>query len=189
MLIGQLPSIEEATDPASVAAMLYHNLMRSLGRQRWFAAVAARLAPWDARVLRRTHGRFGLLGNYGLPQCLLTTTGRKSGQPRTVTLLYGQRGDDFLLVGSNFGQSNHPAWALNLVDQPSAVLTITGQELPVTARLVTDPAEREEIWELMYQLWPAYLAYRGRAGREIKLFLLNPDADQREAHQHEEPPQ
>lgn len=93
-----------------------------------------------------------------------------------------------MLVGSNFGQSHHPAWALNLVDQPSAVLTIAGRELPVTARLVTDPAEREEIWQVMYELWPAYLAYRGRAGREIKLFLLTPAADQRDVHPHEGPP-
>ncbi len=93
-----------------------------------------------------------------------------------------------MLVGSNFGQSSHPAWALNLVDQPAAVLSIAGQELPVTARLVTDPVEREDIWQIMYELWPAYLAYRGRAGREIKLFLLSPAADRRDDHQPEAPP-
>lgn len=169
--------------------MFYRNLVRALGHQRWFAALAARMAPLDAQVLRRTNGRFGLLGNYGLPQCLLTTIGRKSGQPRTVTLLYGRRGSDFVLVGSNFGQSHHPAWALNLAANPAATLEIGGRELPVVARLVTDPTEREEIWQLMYELWPAYLAYRGRAGREIKLFVVTPVEGQRDDHQLEEPHQ
>lgn len=146
--------------------------MRSLGQHKWFAWAAAKTAPLDAAILKRTGGRFGLLGNYGLPQCLVTTTGRRSGQPRTVTLLYGQRGDEIILVGSNFGQQHHPAWALNLQADPHARVTIDGQDRELIARMVTDPAEREEIWQLMYSIWPAYHAYRGRAGRDIKIFAL-----------------
>lgn len=151
--------------------------MRTLGHQEWFAWTAARLAPLDAKVIKRTGGRFGLLGNYGLPQCLLTTTGRKSGQRRTVTLLYGTRGpDEYVLIGSNFGQSQHPAWALNLQADPDCVLTIDNQPHDMTARMVTDEQEREQIWQLMYEVWPAYHAYRGRAGRDIKVFVLTPRA-------------
>jgi len=63
-------------------------LVRHIGRQRWFAA-AARLAPLDTRVLRASGGRFGLLGDQGLPQLVLTT--------------------------NSFGQAHHPAWALKLM--------------------------------------------------------------------------
>lgn len=155
--------------------MAYRDIMRTLGHQKWFAWTAARLAPLDAKVLRRTGGRFGLLGNYGLPQCLLTTTGRKSGQQRTVTLLYGTRGpDEYVFIGSNFGQAHHPAWALNLQADPDCVLTIDHQSRDMTARMVTDEQEREQIWQLMYEIWPAYHAYRGRAGRDIKVFVLTP---------------
>lgn len=154
--------------------MKYRDVMRWLGHQKWFAWTAARMAPLDAKVVKRTGGKFGLLGNYGLPQCLLTTTGRKSGQQRTVTLLYGQVGDQIVLVGSNFGQSHHPAWALNLEANPEAVFDVDGVAAPMVARMVTDPDERERIWQAMYDIWPAYNAYRGRAGREIKLFALTP---------------
>lgn len=155
--------------------MAYRDVMRWLGHQKWFAWTAARLAPLDAKVVKKTGGKFGLLGDYGLPQCLLTTTGRKSGQQRTVTLLYGTTDKGaIVLVGSNFGQKNHPAWAYNLEANPECVFSTDGQARDMTARLVTDAAEREQIWELMYGIWPAYNAYRGRAGREIKLFELTP---------------
>lgn len=153
--------------------MAYRDIMRTLGHQKWFAVTAAKLAPLDAWVLKKTGGRFGLMGNYGLPQCLLTTTGRKSGQARTVTLLYGERHGEFILVGSNFGQAHHPAWAFNLEANPKATIKPgDGEPREVAARMVTDAAERDEIWELMYSIWPAYHAYRGRAGRDIKIFAL-----------------
>ena len=149
--------------------------MRWLGHQKWFAYTAAKLAPLDAKVVKRTGGKFGLLGNYGLPQCLLTTTGRKSGQNRTVTLLYGTRApDELVLIGSNFGQKHHPAWALNLEANPQCTFEVDGHAREMSARMVTDAQEREAIWQLMYEVWPAYNAYRGRAGREIKVFVLTP---------------
>ena len=150
--------------------------MRWLGHQKWFAYTAAKLAPLDAKVVKRTGGKFGLLGNYGLPQCLLTTTGRKSGQKRTVTLLYGTRApDELVLIGSNFGQKHHPAWALNLEANPQCTFEVDGHAREMSARMVTDAQEREAIWQLMYEVWPAYNAYRGRAGREIKVFALPRD--------------
>lgn len=151
--------------------------MRWMGHRRWFIWTATQLAPLDAKVVRRSGGRFGILGNYGLPQCLVTTEGRKSGQLRTVTLLYGKLGDDIILVGSNFGQSHHPAWSLNLEANPRALLSIGGNEQEMVSRAVTDPQVREEIWQLMADMWPAYNLYRGTAGREIKIFALTPAGD------------
>ena len=151
--------------------------MRWMGHQRWFIWTAAKLAPLDAKVVRRSGGKFGLLGNYGLPQCLLTTVGRKSGQPRTVTLLYGTLKGEIILVGSNFGQSHHPAWALNLEADPKCVLSTNGDEYEMVSRLISDPETREDIWQLMADVWPAYNLYRGTAGRQIKIFALTPVGD------------
>jgi deazaflavin-dependent oxidoreductase (nitroreductase family) len=157
--------------------MAYRDVLARLGQYEWFALTAAKLAPLDAFVLKKSRGRFGLMGSYGLPQCLLTTTGRKSGQLRTVTLIYGTtetpHGDELILVGSNFGQTHHPAWALNLEANPAAEVSIDGKARSMTARLVTDSDERDRHWAVMCAMWPAYNAYRGRAGREIKIFALS----------------
>lgn len=158
---------------AIVWSMSYRAVLSRLGNQRWFAFTAAKLAPLDAVVLKRTDGRFGLMGNYGFPQCLVTTTGRKSGQPRTVTLLYGEHGEELIFVGSNFGQKHQPAWALNLMANPEAAVEISGESLVYTSRHVTETDEREQVWRTMYEIWPAYHAYRGRAGREIMIFALS----------------
>jgi deazaflavin-dependent oxidoreductase (nitroreductase family) len=154
--------------------MTYRDLIRHLGTKQWFAWLAARFAPIDAKVLKATDGRFGLLGPYGLPQLLLTTTGRKSGQARTVTLLYGSWDEEIVLIGSNFGQANHPAWALNLEANPDAVVEIGGTPRPVRARLVTDADEREGIWSHMIDIYPGYAMYRSKAGRDIKVFAVQP---------------
>jgi deazaflavin-dependent oxidoreductase (nitroreductase family) len=153
---------------------LKRNLFRSLGRQPWFPAVASRLAPLDTRVLKVSGGRFGLLGDYGLPQLLLTTTGRRSGQARTVTLLYGSTDDGIVLIASNFGQAHHPAWALNLQATPQAVVQIGEQRTSVVAELVTDPERRERIWAQMVDIYPGYAMYRSKAGRDIMVFAVRP---------------
>lgn len=149
-------------------------VFRFIGRQQWFAWTVARLAPLDTRVLKASGGRFGLLGDYGLPQLLLTTTGRKSGRPRTVTLLYGRADDAIVLIGSNFGQAHHPAWALNLEATPQAVVQIGSERTDVRAELVTDPAQRERIWAHMIDIYPGYAMYRSKAGRDIKVFTVRP---------------
>lgn len=155
-------------------ASVKREVFRFLGRQQWFAWTVARLAPLDTRVLKASGGRFGLLGDYGLPQLLLTTTGRKSGQPRTVTLLYGQVDDAIVLIGSNLGQAHHPAWALNLEATPQAVVQIGSEKTVMAAELVTDPAQREHIWAHMIDMYPGYAMYRSKAGRDIKVFTVRP---------------
>lgn len=155
-------------------ASLKRRFFRHVGRQQWFAWTAARLAPLDTRVLEASRGRFGLLGDYGLPQLLLTTTGRKSGLARTVTLLYGRSEEGILLIASNFGQAHHPAWALNLEATPEAVVQIGDERTPVLARAVTDAQHREQVWAQMTDIYPGYAMYRSRAGRDIKVFVLTP---------------
>jgi deazaflavin-dependent oxidoreductase (nitroreductase family) len=150
----------------------YTALVQRLGAQRWFAAIGRRLAPLDRRLYRLTGGRYSVIGRHGLPSLLITTTGRKSGLPRTQPLLYTQDGDAFVVVGSNWGQQHHPAWSSNLLAEPKARLTIGTDEFEVRATLV-EGAERDRLWRLVQRVWPGYEAYAARAeGRHIRIFRL-----------------
>jgi deazaflavin-dependent oxidoreductase (nitroreductase family) len=150
---------------------VYHRTVQRLGHQKWFAAVGRRLVPVDRAIIRATKGKLSVIGRHGLPQCLLTTTGVRSGQPRTTPLLYAVDGESFVVAGSNWGQRHHPAWTANLRANPEAVLTLGDERVPVRGRLATG-AERARLWELLLAAWPAYRTYDERAGREIRVFVL-----------------
>jgi deazaflavin-dependent oxidoreductase (nitroreductase family) len=153
----------------------YTVLVRRLGSQRWFAELGRRLAPLDRRLYRLTRGRWSVIGPHGLPSMLITTTGRKSGLPRTQPLLYATEGDDYIVTGSNWGQEHHPAWTANLLARPVARVTLGDREFDVRAALVTG-AERDRLWRLLADIWPGYAAYAVRAeSREIRIFRLTPE--------------
>ena len=131
-----------------------------------------KLTPLDRRLLQRSRGRRTILGPMGTPVLLLTTTGNKSGQPRTTPLLYERDGDDLIVVGSNFGQHHHPAWTDNLLADSHATVTIGGIDVPATATLL-DGAERESAYSRMVALARTYQVYRSRTDREIRVFRLS----------------
>jgi deazaflavin-dependent oxidoreductase (nitroreductase family) len=148
------------------------SVARRLGGQRWFAVVGRAYVPVDRLLGRLSKGRFVALGLRDLPSLLLTTTGRRSGEPRTTPLLYVLDTDAFVVAGSNWGQSHQPAWSGNLLAHPHAVVTVAGKKIPVRAHLAHG-AERERLWQLMRGMWPAYDAYQKRAaGRDIRVFRL-----------------
>jgi deazaflavin-dependent oxidoreductase (nitroreductase family) len=143
-----------------------------LGRRPWFAAVARRLVRLDRTIGRLTRGRVVAMGI--APSLVITTTGRRSGQPRRNPLLYVRDGDTFVVVGSNWGQQHHPAWVLNLRHYPDATVTVKGRDIPVRARAMTG-AERERLWRKLVAAWPAYEDYvRRAAGRDLPVFRLEP---------------
>ncbi|WP_345628633.1 nitroreductase/quinone reductase family protein [Rugosimonospora acidiphila] len=148
--------------------------VRLLGHRRWFARLGRALAPVDRALGRLTRGRVVALGMRELPSMLLTTTGRRTGRPRTQPLLFAPDGDGYAVVGSNWGQPHQPAWALNLVADPLAVVTVGGRRVPVRATLAAG-AERERLLGLLLAVWPAYETYRLRAGdRTLMVFRLAP---------------
>jgi deazaflavin-dependent oxidoreductase (nitroreductase family) len=143
-----------------------------LGHQRWFSALGRAMTPVDRLVARLTKGRFVALSMRELPSLLITTTGRKSGQPRSNPLLYVRDGDAYVVIGSNWGQEQHPAWSTNLLAHPRATVTVRGESIPVRARLA-DGAERERLVGLLRAMWPAYETYADRAqGRQLRVFRL-----------------
>jgi deazaflavin-dependent oxidoreductase (nitroreductase family) len=129
------------------------------------------LTPFDRKLLVRSRGRYTVLGPTGSPVLLLTTTGAKSGLPRTTPLVFARDGDSVVVVGSNFGQEHHPAWTGNLLKTPQAVVTIGGKDIPVTAELHEGEAA-EAAYRLMTDMASTYDAYRSRTGRAIRVFRL-----------------
>jgi deazaflavin-dependent oxidoreductase (nitroreductase family) len=105
-------------------------------------------------------------------QVRMTTTGRHSGRPRTVTLYAFETADHRLVItGSRGGKAHDPAWAHNLRADPRARVKVGRQERPVIAREVSG-AERELLWALATAAFPLYETYQRRTRRPIPLFVL-----------------
>ena len=123
-------------------------------------------------VYRASGGR--LLGRVGPARVLLlTTTGRRSGTPRTVPLLFIHDGDRFVIVASQGGHDTHPAWYVNLRANPYATVQVGVRVVPVHAR-DADPAEVERLWPALVAVYPAWEGYRARTSRRIPVVLLDP---------------
>ncbi|MGW0501953.1 nitroreductase/quinone reductase family protein [Micromonospora sp. NPDC003241] len=153
---------------------IVRNVTRRIGHHPWFGATARLLVPLDRAVGRLTKGRVVALGL--VPSLVITTTGRRSGKPRSNPLLYVPDGDGYVVVGSNWGQAQQPAWSLNLLAEPRAEVDVSGRRIAVRGEPATG-AERERLWRLLVDAWPAYEAYVRRAGdREIRVFRLVPTA-------------
>lgn len=126
-----------------------------------------------APLYRASRGRIG--GRFrGIPLLLLTTTGRKSGKPRTWPLLYFRNRGRYVLIGSNWGQDHHPAWLLNLRANPAATIQIRGKTLNVTAHEATGD-ERERLWQGAVRAYAGYARYQQRTNRKIAVVVLEPD--------------
>jgi deazaflavin-dependent oxidoreductase (nitroreductase family) len=138
---------------------------------RAFAATGSKVFPPIDRVLSRITGGRVALSQALVPSLELTTTGRKSGQPRRTPLATLPVGDDFLVVGSNFGKEHHPAWTANLMADPNATVTFKGQTIPVVAHFL-DADEKAKVWPDLLKIWPAWTSYTERSGRDLRVFRL-----------------
>ena len=124
------------------------------------------------RQYEATDGEVGFLWN-GAACLVLTTTGRKSGEPRKFALIFGENAGDLLLVASKGGAPEHPGWYLNLLANPEAVVQVKGDIIPVTARTAT-PEEKATLWPIMLQQWPYYDEYQEKTERDIPVVILTP---------------
>jgi deazaflavin-dependent oxidoreductase (nitroreductase family) len=108
-----------------------------------------------------------------LPTLLLTTTGRKSGEPRSLPLIYGEAGDAYVIIASKGGMPSHPVWYLNLEANPDCELMVGPESVTARAR-VAEGEERERLWKQMAELYPPYNEYQERAGtRTIPVVVLD----------------
>ncbi|MEE1789564.1 nitroreductase/quinone reductase family protein [Streptomyces sp. BE308] len=150
-------------------------LMQKVSSTRTFARIAPHVVPaMDRAVHRLTRGRV-LLSARMLPGLVLTVPGARSGQPRTTPLACMPEGGadgSWILVGSNFGRTGHPAWTANLLARPdAAVVNWKGRDIPVRATLLQGE-ERAAVWQVALAFWPPYATYQARVDREIRLFRV-----------------
>jgi deazaflavin-dependent oxidoreductase (nitroreductase family) len=147
-------------------------------RQRWIrnSRFLALLLKYFARahisVYRRTGGRLGARLLW-FPAALLTTTGRKSGEPRTTPTLYLRDGDRVILPASFGGRAENPVWYLNLKANPEVEVQIRGEHLRLVARDASDE-ERKRYWPPLIKMYPPYRGYREATDRVVPLVVCEP---------------
>jgi deazaflavin-dependent oxidoreductase (nitroreductase family) len=151
---------------------LYERALESFGRSAAGGWYLKKIAPRiDPPLLRLTGGRVSSV--YPTPVMLLTTTGAKSGQPRSLPLLYVTDGDRLILIASNYGGTSHPAWYRNLTANPQVEVLAGKRSGRYVASEITDPSERERAWGLAVDQYAGYADYEVRAGdRTIPLVRL-----------------
>ena len=121
--------------------------------------------------MRFSGGRFGKVGP--MNALLLTTTGRKSGQRRDVTLNYLHDGDTYVVVASYAGEDRDPAWWRNLEAAPQALVTVDGKRMRARAREASG-AERDRLWARLVEKDAAYAEYQRRTKRVLPVVVLQP---------------
>ncbi len=124
------------------------------------------------KAYRDTDGEVGYLWN-GVPTLLLTTKGRRTGEPRTSALIFARDGDDYLVVASMGGAPRHPQWYLNLTADPQAEIQVRAERIPVVTRTAS-AEEKPRLWRIVTALWPNYDVYQSRTEREIPVVVLSP---------------
>ncbi len=136
------------------------------------------IAALQRDVYRHTGGRvFGRAR--GKPMLLLTTTGRRTGRARTTPLPYLPHGDTMVVVGSNSGHDNHPAWYLNIEADPGVTVQVGPNASPAKATALAG-TERRAIWDRLGATAPWYAAYQSQTPRELPIVAITPE--ERVAH-------
>jgi deazaflavin-dependent oxidoreductase (nitroreductase family) len=143
------------------------------GPGSWLAVrVLHRIDPPVFRMTRGQHTVSSLIT--GLPVVFLTTTGARSGRRRTSPVLGFPTAEGLVVIASNYGQAQHPAWYYNLRAHPEGEVIISGQPHRFRA-IEADGERRERIWREGLTIYPGWSAYERRAtNRRIAVFILEP---------------
>jgi deazaflavin-dependent oxidoreductase (nitroreductase family) len=138
--------------------------------------VASRL---NVAVYRATGGRVGgrwRVGSAfpkGVPVCLVTTIGRKTGLPRTLPLLFMPDGDRVILVASQGGLPEHPLWYLNLTANPEVTVQVKRDVRRMRAR-TADETERAALWPRLVAMYADFDRYQSWTDRQIPVVICEP---------------
>ncbi|MDV8002488.1 nitroreductase family deazaflavin-dependent oxidoreductase [Rhodococcus sp. IEGM 1408] len=136
----------------------------------------SKVNTWTYRV---SGGRVGGSWRVGsalrapVPVCLVTTTGRKTGEPRTVPLLHLPDGDRVLLVASQGGLPSHPQWYRNVLADPNVTVQVGRRSRTMTAREAS-PQERAELWPELVQRYSDFASYQSNTSRVIPVVICEP---------------
>ena len=143
------------------------------GQER-IANVAIRImSVLNIWVYRASGGKIGGRFARGAPVCLLTSIGRKSGEPRTAPLLYLADGANVVIVASKGGMAKSPLWYGNLVANPACTVEIGREKRSMRARTAS-AAEKQALWPRLVAIYPDYDDYQARTERDIPVVILEP---------------
>ena len=157
---------------------LVHTLVQRLASSKWGSWFLARvLRHFDTLAVRLSGGRWSLTGLLArVPVMMVTTTGARSGRPRTAPLLCiwdKSHPKRFALIASNWGQPHIPAWYFNLKANPQAMCAIDGRSGMYAAHEATEE-EYGRFWGYATETYGGYVLYRQRAGRRIPIMVMEP---------------
>ena len=159
-------------------ARRFHRMVRRSGAVRPMARLYGVIQQPLDRLVYRLSGGATTASSWlaGVEITMLTTTGARSGCPRTLPVLGLPDGEDTILIASNFGRRANPAWYHNLRANPRATLVLDGVSREVVAR-VLDGSERERCYRRGEEVFPGFIHYRRwAAGREIPVLRLRPSS-------------
>lgn len=125
------------------------------------------------RKYEETDGEVGHVWQNGVPTLVLTTTGRKTGEPRKSALIYQTHGDSYVVVASKGGAPDDPGWYKNLVADPNVKLQVGAEKFDAVAR-TAGAEEKAALWPTMAAVWPSYDDYKKKTDRDIPVVLLDP---------------
>jgi len=141
--------------------------------ERFASVVVKWMSKANTWIFRATGGKLGNKFLRGAPVCLVTTIGRKSGEPRVAPLLYLEDGPNVVLVASKGGMSKHPLWYRNMQANPSVEVEIGTRKRRMTARTASD-AEKAALWPRLVAMYPDYDDYQARTTRNIPVVICSP---------------
>ncbi|MGB8365944.1 MAG: nitroreductase family deazaflavin-dependent oxidoreductase [Rhizomicrobium sp.] len=124
------------------------------------------------RLYRDTNGEQGYIWN-GAPILLLTTRGRRSGEARTIPIIFTEYNNGYAIIASKGGSPTHPKWYLNILENPNVQIQLKANRFDAVARTAESP-EREQIWAEAVKTWPWYDEYQTRTSRLIPVVVLEP---------------
>ncbi len=142
---------------------------RALESERMVALLMKTVPPLDRALLRTSRGWL----NTGMQSvALVETIGAKTGNKREIATLCMRQNEDLVLVGSNWGRKNNPAWVINIRANPEVRVTFRGYKGPMLAREV-EGAERALLWDKVVQFNPQYARYQQATARKLPVLLLS----------------
>jgi deazaflavin-dependent oxidoreductase (nitroreductase family) len=161
----------ESYDDAGIVRRIVRRTAATRAMARIYGVIQQ---PLDRFVYRLTKGRTTLSSWLaGVEITMLTTTGAKTGSPRTLPVLALADGDEVIVIASNFGRRRNPAWYHNLRAHPRATIVQDGVSREVEARELAGP-ERDAAYARGEEIYPGFTHYRRWANREIPVFRLGP---------------
>ena len=142
-------------------------------QEKYIHVVTKIMSALTVWTYRASGGKIGGKFLRGAPVMLVTTTGCKSGKPRTAPLIYLENGDDLVIVASKGGVSHHPAWYRNMEANADVEVEIGSERREMRARRVSDE-EKADLWPKLTQIYRDYDDYQARTDRNIPVMVLSP---------------